>query len=94
MRWLSHWHIKEANVMQQMRVSGTEVDSAGFRIQAVGKRVSYRINATSRTHTGFQYGHVVSSLHEFKSGRQSGHPRTNNYHLLGFTRPLNLADVC
>jgi hypothetical protein len=35
--------------MLQMRVSGTEVDSPGFRIQAVGERVAYRINATART---------------------------------------------
>jgi hypothetical protein len=41
------------------------------------------MHPATRTHACFQHGHIVSGIHEFKSGSQSGDSRSNDYHFLG-----------
>jgi hypothetical protein len=77
--------IEQVNVMLKERVGIAKVISAPFGIQAVGEIVTKGMDSATRTHACFQHSHVVSGIHEFKSGSQPGDPRSNDYHFLGPT---------
>lgn len=41
---------------------GRDASGAGLGVQSIGKRLSNRIHAPSRTRTGFEYRHIVPYL--------------------------------